>query len=59
MIIFNFSDGIDAKIKIKNPLNKISITFLNMPLIFIINNSDINIHNNEYFLVNFFFQKFQ
>jgi hypothetical protein len=49
MLNFNLLNGIDAKIKIKNILNK----FLRIPLIYLllipILNNNISIQNNKYF----------
>jgi hypothetical protein len=54
MPIFNFLNGIETKIKIRNVLNKLLRIVLIELLLFINNNSNVNIQKKVYFLVNFF-----
>ena len=54
MQIFNFLNGIETKIKIRNVLNKLLRIVLIELLLFINKSSNVNIQKKVYFLVNFF-----
>jgi hypothetical protein len=54
MLIFNFLNGIEAKIKIRSVLNKLLRIALKEFLLILNNNNNVNIIKKVYFLCIFF-----